>query len=174
MLTQILPSELSGLDRTAFVSALSGVYEHSDWVAERAWDTRPFANRNALFAALDHAMLSASPDLQHMLIRAHPELAGVAASAGQLSLASTQEQQEAGLVTLGHAAQTRMQVLNARYRETFGFPFIIAVRGRTPEQIADELEQRLQQQPAEEFATALQQIALIAGFRLAARVADAG
>ncbi|RQW29020.1 2-oxo-4-hydroxy-4-carboxy-5-ureidoimidazoline decarboxylase [Rhodobacteraceae bacterium CH30] len=170
MPTLLLPSALSRLNHADFIAALAGIYEHSDWVAERAWDARPFASRESLLIALNHAMLDAPSIQQQQLICAHPELAGT----GQLSPASTQEQEKAGLSTLDQAALSCMQRLNARYREKFGFPFIVAVQGRTPEQIANELEQRLQQTPAEEFSAALQQIALIAGFRLAARVADEG
>ncbi|TIC87121.1 2-oxo-4-hydroxy-4-carboxy-5-ureidoimidazoline decarboxylase [Crenobacter intestini] len=174
MAALLRPSQISGLNRQAFTEALAGVYEHSDWVADQAWSLRPFSSRENLLAALNQVMLGASTAQQTRLIRAHPELAGQAAQSGTLSPASTQEQSQAGLIDLEQAGQARMQSLNRQYREKFGFPFIIAVQGRDAAGIEAELRMRLQETPEQEFATALQQIALIAAFRLAKRVASEG
>jgi 2-oxo-4-hydroxy-4-carboxy--5-ureidoimidazoline (OHCU) decarboxylase len=77
----LTPASLSQLDQAAFVAALDGIFEHSPWVAERAWVRRPFADREALLGTLVGAM-QAARDAQMALIRAHPELAGKAAVRG--------------------------------------------------------------------------------------------
>lgn len=164
-------ADLSAMDQPAFVAALDGIYEHSPWVAAGAWAARPFASLPALAAALEAVMLAAEPAQQLVLIRAHPELAGRAAIAGELTAASSSEQQGAGLLQCSPAEFARLQALNAAYRQRFGFPFVVAVRGLSRQAIIEQLATRLQATPADEQRTALQQIARIAGWRLADRVA---
>ena len=134
---------LSELDRPAFVAALEGVFEHSPWVAERAWPRRPFADRADLLRALVEAMRAADPALQVALIRAHPELAGRAAAAGELTVESTKEQRGAGLNACSQQEVDTLRDLNARYRERFGFPFVIAVKGLSPADIVAAMHRRL-------------------------------
>jgi 2-oxo-4-hydroxy-4-carboxy-5-ureidoimidazoline decarboxylase len=118
--------ELNGLPRAGFVARLGGIYEHSPWVADRAFAARPFGSLDALHANMQRAMLLASPDEQLALIRAHPELLGKL-EAAQLTESSRSEQASAGLDRCTAAQKARMQALNDAYREKFGFPFIVAV-----------------------------------------------
>ena len=159
--------QLNALDRTAFVQALGGIYEHSPWVAEAAWPRRPYASLAALHAAMDAAVAAAGSEAQLALIRAHPELAGKAAIRGELTEASTREQRGAGLDQCSAAEYARLTALNAAYRERFGFPFIVAVRGHTRQSIIDAMAQRLQHALAAEIAEALRQVGRIAALRLA-------
>ena len=69
-------SQLNAMDRSAFVSQIGWVYEHSPWVAERAWEDRPFSTMDDLYAAMERAVHSAMPQQQLALIQAHPDLAG--------------------------------------------------------------------------------------------------
>ena len=115
-------------EQQAFVARYGGIYEHSPWVAERAWARRPFKDRAALAEAMQATMLAASSDEQMALIRAHPELAG-RLNAAQLTDSSRAEQASAGLDRVTPDQKARMQALNDQYRERFGFPFIVAVRG---------------------------------------------
>ena len=161
---------LSELDRPAFVAALEGVFEHSPWVAERAWLRRPFADRADLLRALVEAMRAADPVLQVALIRAHPELAGRAAAAGELTAESTKEQRGAGLNACSRQEVDTLRDLNARYRERFGFPFVIAVKGLSPADIVATMRSRLERTQAAEHDEALEQIGRIAGFRLDAKL----
>lgn len=171
MTSTLTLAALSGMDQPAFVAALDGIYEHSPWVAAGAWAARPFASLPALAAALEAVVQAADPAQQLALIRAHPELAGRAAIAGQLTAASSSEQQGAGLLHCAPAEFARLQALNAAYRQRFGFPFVVAVRGLSRQAIIEQLAVRLQCAQEEEQHTALQQIARIAGWRLADRVA---
>ena len=160
---------LSTLDQHAFVAALAGVFEHSPWVAERAWHRRPFLTREALHAALCEAMHAATQTEQLALICAHPELAGKAAIRGEIAEASVREQAGAGLDACGPDELARLQALNAAYRARFGFPFILAVRGLGREAIIERFAARLGNAATAEFAEALDQIARIAALRLAER-----
>jgi OHCU decarboxylase len=164
-------AELNALDQAGFVAALGWVFEGSPWVAERAWAARPFASRDALHAALVAVVQAASPEEQLALIRAHPDL-GTRLGRATLSAASVAEQAGAGLDRLSDAEFARFQELNARYRERFGFPFIIAVRHHTRASILAAFEARLQHDAATERATALAEIAEIARLRLADAVAE--
>jgi 2-oxo-4-hydroxy-4-carboxy-5-ureidoimidazoline decarboxylase len=162
--------EINVLDRAAFVAALGGVFEHSPWVAERAFDARPFANADALQAAMTRAMYGAKRDEKLALIRAHPELAGRAMVRNELTADSSEEQAGAGLAACSPDEYDRLVDLNARYNAKFGFPFILAVKGYDRAGVIREFERRVAHDAAGEFDEALAQIARIARFRLEAIV----
>ena len=158
---------LNAMDRAAFAAALAGIYEHSPWVAEAAHAARPFADFDALHAALA-AAVAAAPDRHLALLQAHPELAGKEAAAGTLTTHSTAEQLSAGLVNLDAAAGAELAGLNAAYRARHGFPFIVAVRTRTRGEIFTLAAMRAGHETAAERDEALRQVNLIARIRLAA------
>lgn len=164
--------QIDALDREAFIAQLGGIYEHSPWVAERAWKARPFRTRDALHAAMQDSVAAASQEEKLALIRAHPELAGRLAVAGQLTSASRSEQAGAGLDRCTPEEFARLQALNGAYRKKFEFPFIIAVRGLSRMQIIAQLEQRLAHSAEQEFSACLHEIGRIAGFRLRDLIAD--
>ncbi|HTW25545.1 MAG TPA: 2-oxo-4-hydroxy-4-carboxy-5-ureidoimidazoline decarboxylase [Acetobacteraceae bacterium] len=164
-------TRLNDADREAFTALLAGVYEHSPWVAASAWPARPFADLHDLHAALSRAVRGAEPAAQLALIRAHPELA--ARAAAPLTADSAREQRGAGLDNCAPAELQAFQRLNRDYRARFGFPFVIAVRGRTRQQIIAEAERRLQRTAAEEQDEALRQIDRIAWLRLVDRFGEA-
>lgn len=165
---------LSALPRADFVARLGDIFEHSPWIAERAWAARPFADIDALHAAMVAAVEAAAEDEQLGLICAHPELAGKEAAAGTLTVASTGEQRGAGLDQCSADEIQRLRRLNAAYRERFGFPFVIAVKGLSRYQIMDAVEARLGNDRATEFRTCLAQIARIGRFRLDALLGPKG
>ncbi|GGB45104.1 OHCU decarboxylase [Roseibium aquae] len=164
---------VNGWDKQAFVAAFSDVAEHSPWVAERAFAARPFASRDGVIAAFEAAMHMAAEQDQIALVRAHPDLAGKAALAGELAEDSRREQAGAGLDSLTQEEFDKFTALNTRYKEKFGFPFIFAVKGATKDQILTAFEQRLENDGGTEFETALKQIARIFRFRLEDRITGA-
>jgi len=157
---------LNGLGRGEFRQALGGVFEHSPWVPERAFDRRPFASVGDLHAAMTQVVRQASREEQLALIRAHPDLAGRAARAGAMSASSVAEQSGAGLDRLTDEEYVRFERLNDAYRARFGFPFIIAVRRHDKTAILEAFETRLDNSVDAEVETALGQIAEIARLRL--------
>ena len=164
--------ELNAAAPEQFSAALDGIFEHSPWIATRAAEQRPFASRPDLLDAMCAVVMTASADEQLALIRAHPELAGRAAIRNELTAASAHEQHGAGLDACTPQEFARLQELNGAYNEKFGFPFILAVRGHDRTSIIHAFEQRLHNDAATERRTALEQIARIAEFRLAAAVSS--
>jgi 2-oxo-4-hydroxy-4-carboxy-5-ureidoimidazoline decarboxylase len=142
------------LDRQALVARFSAVFEHSPWVAERAWARRPFASFDRLHAAMVESMRAATPVEQLSLLRAHPDL-GARMNMSETSVA---EQASAGLDRLRPDDFQRLQQLNTDYRAKFAFPFLFAVKGSRPDQILEAVRT--------EFDEALRQVARIARFRL--------
>ena len=155
-------AELNALDRKQFVDALGWIFEESPWVAERAWDSRPFTDVDTLHQQMILAVSRATRDEQLALLRAHPDLGARA----KMSDASVGEQAGAGLDRLSPRDFERLHSLNSVYRNTFAFPFLYAVKGSTSQQILDALEQRVRRNVDEEFAEALRQVGRIARFRL--------
>ena len=153
-----------------FRAALGGVFEHSPWIAERAWAARPFPSVEALHAAMVRAVRDASREEQLALLRAHPDLADQAARGAPLSAASLAEQSSVGLDRLTDAEYQRFGRLNAAYRAKFGFPFIIAVRKHDKTAILAAFERRLQNTVEEEIEAALTQVCDITRLRLDALV----
>jgi beta-ureidopropionase / N-carbamoyl-L-amino-acid hydrolase len=156
-----------------FTAALASVFEHSTWVAERVVHLRPFASSIALHRALCEAVMQAPQEERLALIRAHPQLAGRAAIRGDLTTASTIEQRRAGLADCTPLELERLNALNAAYSSRLGFPFVLAVRGHTPETVIAAMERRVTHDASEEMNVALQEIFRIARFRLADLVQEA-
>jgi 2-oxo-4-hydroxy-4-carboxy-5-ureidoimidazoline decarboxylase len=155
-------ADLNAVDRDRFVRTLGWIFEDSPWVAERAWTHRPFASVADLHAAMVDVVTNAERGEQLALLRAHPDLGARA----RMSDASVGEQAGAGLDRLTQAEFDRLQQLNAAYREQFGFPFLLAVKGSSKDDVLDALSRRLDADVETEFAEALRQVARIAAFRL--------
>lgn len=156
----------SNLDREEFLDRFGALYEGSPWVAEGAWRERPFGSLSALHAAFVKTVRDAPYTRQLELIRAHPDLAGKAAVAGELTPESTREQGSAGLDRLSPEEYEAFTRLNETYKEKFGFPMIFAVRENTKESILAGAVARLENSKSEEVETALGEIAKIGHFRL--------
>lgn len=160
--------EVNALSAAAFTERFGAVFEHSPWVAASAAGARPFASLDDLHAAMVEAVDAASPEDKLALIRAHPELAGRAAVAGDLTAASRGEQAGAGLDRLTPAQHAELLAANAAYAARFGFPFVICVRGHDARSILAALHARLEHDRDAEQATALAEIAAIGRVRLEA------
>jgi allantoate deiminase/N-carbamoyl-L-amino-acid hydrolase len=163
--------DLNSCDSANFVDTLRGIYEHSPWIAERAAGARPFESSAALKLALQAAVAQAGEDEQLSLLRAHPELAGKAAIAGELTAESTGEQAASGLNLCSPEEYATLHRLNKEYNDKFGFPFILAVkgptgRGLTRQAIVAAFARRLQNERAGEMAECLRQVHRIAEIRL--------
>jgi OHCU decarboxylase len=163
----VRPEHLVGLDpEEAFVARYGALFEHAPWVARSAWARGPFTGVDDLHAALVAVVQEAPRERQLALIRAHPELAGHAAQAGELSAASAGEQASAGLDRLTAEELERWRALNRAYRERFDVPLVVCVRQHTKASIMAWGEERLTHEAEEEIAVALAEIAEIARLRL--------
>ena len=159
-------AQLNQADRSAFTEAVGFAFENSPWIAERAWEDRPFESIAALHARMVEIVNAAPPEKRVELIAAHPDLAGRVAREGRLTPASQSEQRSAGLDALSAEETARFERLNRTYRERFGFPFVICARENTKASILAALERRAQNEREAEIAAALSEIAKIARLRL--------
>jgi 2-oxo-4-hydroxy-4-carboxy-5-ureidoimidazoline decarboxylase len=159
--------DVNNMDHASFILHFGSTYEHSPWVAQNAWNCRPFGSVEALHAAMDSVMFSAPIAKQMELIRAHPELAGRLARLGQLTEASRSEQSQAGLDRLREDQISTLNELNAKYRNKFGFPFIICARLNDADSITSAMRVRFENDAEAELQTALGEISKIARLRLA-------
>lgn len=171
--TTVSLDTLDAADDETFVAALADIYEHSPWVAEAVAAARPFGSLAALHDAMAAAVRTAGAERQRALLAAHPDLAGKAARAGALTAESTAEQASAGLDRLSDEEFAAFHRLNTAYRDRFGIPFIVCVRRHTKASILRQFERRLANDPAQEHATALDEVIRIAALRLDQRVAAA-
>ena len=159
----------SRMDRQEFVKMFGGVFEHSPWIAERAFDLELGAAHDSaggLRNVLCRVFRSASDTERLGVLAAHPDLAGKLASAKRLTPESAGEQASAGLDALTDSERARFTELNAAYVGKFGFPFIIAVKGTTKAEILAAFETRIGNDRAAEFTTACKQVERIALLRL--------
>jgi 2-oxo-4-hydroxy-4-carboxy-5-ureidoimidazoline decarboxylase len=157
---------LNAMEKEEFVGHVGGVYEHSAWVADRVAEQRPFQDRAQLISAMRLVVETATDWRKLELIRAHPDLAGKLARAGGLGVESAREQAGLGLDRLSDDEFERFTDLNTRYRERFGFPFVICVRLTDKPGILQSFEARLEHGEREEIGEALRQIHRIARLRL--------
>lgn len=158
---------LGALDAEAFVAEVGPIYEKSPWIAERAHAKfAPFDSLTAIDEALWSVVSSASEEEQLELLRAHPDLAGKAALAGDLTAESTEEQQRAGLNKLTPTEMAEFTALNYAYTTKFGFPFILAVRNASKRIILASFARRVNNAPGVEKAECLAQVRKIAWMRL--------
>lgn len=166
--------EVNAFDQPTFIRIFGSIYEHSPWVAAIAAAGRPYADLQALAAAMQDAVDAASRESQLTLIRAHPELLGRLApsetAAEALTAESRSEQSSVGLDRCTQQELDQLRTFNQAYREKFGFPFIVAVRGLSRTEIIARLSTRLANSAEQEFRNNLVEISKIASLRLAALV----
>lgn len=168
-MSQLFKQPPSKLDRTQFLQVQGRAYEHSPWIAEALWSAGLKPEHDQV-EALHHdlaAIVDAAPrDKQLALLNAHPDLAGRLAMRGELTVESGSEQAGAGLDKCSADEFRRFTDLNDIYKARFGFPFILAVKGKGRAEILQNFEHRIHNSPETEFRTALGEVHKIALLRL--------
>jgi len=163
---QLSLTDINRAGEDEFVEMLGGIYEESPWVAERSASERPFDSVEELRGAMRRTVADAAEETRLALLRAHPDLG----EQTEMTDASESEQSAAGLDELGPEQYETFQRLNETYRETFGFPFIMAVKAETPDAIQAAMERRIENTEETEFQTALDEVHKIARLRLDERL----
>ncbi len=156
-------------DRAQFMQSCGGVFEHSPWVAEEAFESgsiADFTNVDAVHSAMCAAFRDADHGRRLAVLKAHPDLAGRLAIAGGLTEDSRKEQAGAGLDRLTAEEHAEFTRLKAEYTEKFGFPFILAVKGLDKNDILSAFRKRIDNSTETEFETACSEVEKIAFFRL--------
>ena len=157
------------LDLETFVANYGGIFEHSPWIATgaHALELGPAHNTAiGLHSALCRIFRAADEEQRLGVLKAHPDLAGKLAAAKQLTAESTHEQASAGLDALTDVERETFQALNTEYTSKFGFPFIIAVKGLSKDDILTAFKTRIHNSRDAELATACKQVERIALLRL--------
>ncbi|MDX1554952.1 MAG: 2-oxo-4-hydroxy-4-carboxy-5-ureidoimidazoline decarboxylase [Xanthomonadales bacterium] len=164
--------------RKRFIERFGGVVEHAPWVAEEVWGQYPEVatadESQDLSEAFGRVIRAAPRERQLELLRAHPDLACGLAAPGSLTGDSLAEQQGAGLDQCSPDEFLEFQSLNLEYKATFGFPFIIAVKGLDRKEILNRFRDRIERSPGEEFSTAIENVIRIVGFRIAQKLEQHG
>ena len=169
MSNTILNHKPSALDLQTFLRLYGGIYEHSAWIAEGAYAQKAGNNLDTvegLHNAMQTTLGAAGEAAKMNLICAHPDLAGKLAVGEELTSESKSEQQGAGLNRCTEDEFEEFQTLNANYKQKFGFPYIIAVKGLGRQRILANFRARINNDRETEFNTAIEQINRIAHFRL--------
>ncbi len=159
----------SCLDRDAFVVKFGGIFEHSPWIAERAFDGELGPAHDTaigLHSALARKFRSAGEEKRLGVLNAHPDLAGKLAAAKRLTAESTSEQASAGRDALTDAERAQFTEHNETYTKRFGFPFILAVKGKSKDEILTNFQSRVGNGREDELAEACRQVERIALLRL--------
>lgn len=157
---------LNQADAEQFTSVLGDIFEISPWIAGKAAKSRPFESKDALYDYMVMIVKQADYNQQLQLINNHPSLGELV----QMSDYSVKEQQQAGLKGLTEEEYRNFLNANEAYKKKFGFPFIIAVRGKNKDEIYQSMLIRMENDSEVEFQTALTQIYAIAKFRLDERI----
>jgi 2-oxo-4-hydroxy-4-carboxy-5-ureidoimidazoline decarboxylase len=159
---RLIIKEVNQLNKEDFVGTIGLVFEHSPWVAEKAWESMPFKSREDLLQTMVTVVKKADRALQLALLRAHPDLG----TRLKISEVSQKEQAGVGLDRLSKDEYKEFVSLNQRYVDQFGFPFIMAVKGQKKDTILAAMKERVGNSYEQEFLTALNEVYKIAGFRL--------
>ncbi len=150
-----------------FVTRYGGIYEHSSWVAEESFvAAASVEDIHELATIFANCVDRAGHERKLALIRAHPDLAGKAAMSGELTEESSAEQASASIDQCTRAEYGQFQELNGQYKDTFGFPFVMAVRDSNRQDILAAFASRLNNDKQTEFETAINEIHKIARMRL--------
>ena len=159
----------STFKKSTFRAKFGAVFEHSAWVADAVYDSGKdlvSSDTETLCRHFESVFMASAPELQLETLRAHPQLVGALADPADLTSDSAREQSGAGLDRCSRDEMKAFDDLNTAYVAKFGFPFIIAVKGRNRQAILDEFRRRLQNDDVTEYQTALRQVCQIARFRI--------
>ena len=158
--------QLNDTDHVQFIEILGGIFEHSPWIPEKALGSKPFSSLNHLYKEMVNVVEAASKEQKLELIQAHPNLGDRI----QMSEDSINEQKGAGLNDLTAEEYSKFISMNQQYMEKFGFPFILAVRGKNKHEIYKDMKERIHNEKEFEFETALKEIHKIALLRLEEKI----
>lgn len=159
-------SQINDTNLEEFMNITNGIFEHSPWIAQIAFSKKPFSSLHHLHQSMVEVVKHASNEQQLTLIKAHPNLGERIA----MTIHSTEEQKGAGLQNLTNDEYEQFIKTNQEYMEKFGFPFILAVRGKNKHETYEAMKTRISSNKEIEFETALTEIYKIALLRLEEKI----
>ena len=150
------------LSKTEFISIFGNIFEKTEWIAEKCYDLKPYNNLDELFLKMMEIFKNAKKEKHIEILNSHPNLA----VEKKLTDDSKNEQKGANLNQCTEEEFIEFEKLNKEYKKKFGFPFIIAVKGKNKEEILNNFRQRITNDINLEFEEAKKQVKKIASFRL--------
>jgi 2-oxo-4-hydroxy-4-carboxy-5-ureidoimidazoline decarboxylase len=154
--------KVNNLRKSDFISIFGNVFEKTQWIAEKAYDSKPYKNFEELFSKMMEIFENSKKERHLEILNAHPDLA----IEKKLTEDSKNEQKNASLNQCTNEEFVEFRKLNNEYKKKFEFPFIIAVKGKNKEEILNNFRQRLTNNINLEFEEAKKQVKKIASFRL--------
>jgi 2-oxo-4-hydroxy-4-carboxy-5-ureidoimidazoline decarboxylase len=157
-----LESNLNNLNQGKFISLFGVIFEKTQWIAEKLFDLKPFNNKEDLINKMIKIYEASSKEEILNILRSHPKLA----VEKKLTEHSNQEQSRANLKNCTQEEFNEFTKLNSEYEKKFGFPFIMAVKGKDKIDILNNFRQRINNNIEFEFEESKKQVKKIALFRL--------
>ena len=150
------------LSKAEFISIFGNIFEKTEWIAERCYKSKPYNNLDELVSKMMKIFENIEKEKHLEILNSHPDLA----VAKKLTDDSKNEQKNANLNQCTDEEFVEFKKLNEEYKKKFGFPFIIAVKGKNKEEILNSFRQRITNNINLEFEEAIKQVKKIANFRL--------
>ena len=150
------------LSKTEFISIFGNIFEKTEWIAERCYESKPYNNLDELVSKMMKIFENIEKERHLEILNSHPDLA----VEKKLTEDSKNEQKNASLNQCNDKEFLEFKNLNEEYKKKFGFPFIIAVKGKNKEEILNSFRQRITNNINLEFEEAKKQVKKIASFRL--------
>ena len=150
------------LSKAEFISIFGNIFEKTEWIAERCYESKPFNNLDELVLKMMKIFENIEKKKHLEILNSHPDLA----VEKKLTEDSKNEQKNASLNQCTDEEFVEFKKLNEEYKKKFGFPFIVAVKGKNKEEILNSFRQRITNNINSEFEEAKKQVKKIASFRL--------
>ena len=157
-----LIDKFNQLNKSEFISIFGNVFEKTEWIAERCYESKPYNNLDELVLKMMKIFENIEKEKHLEILNSHPDLA----VEKRLTENSKNEQKNASLNQCNDKEFLEFKNLNEEYKKKFGFPFIIAVKGKNKEEILNSFRQRITNNINLEFEEAKKQVKKIANFRL--------
>ena len=157
-----LLDKVNNLNKSDFISTFGNIFEKTDWIAEKAYEKKPFNNARELIYYMLEIFENSTKEKHLKILNEHPDLV----IEKKLTNDSKKEQNNASLNQCSDQEFEEFKTLNMNYKKKFGFPFIIAVKGKNKEEILYNFRQRITNNINLEFEEAKEQVKKIASSRL--------
>ena len=157
-------NKINKLSKSEFVKFFANIFENAIWIAEKLHNQKPFNNFEELSSKMLNIFEAAKKEKQLKILKDHPDLANKT-KISSLTPDSLKEQTGAGLDQCTEEEFNEFKKLNDSYKK-FGFPFILAVKGKTKTEILSNFKKRIYSDPETEFNEAIKQVKQIASLRL--------
>tara|TARA_B100000029_G_C17161772_1_gene809915 strand:+ start:13 stop:516 length:504 start_codon:yes stop_codon:yes gene_type:complete len=157
-------NKINKLPQSKFIKVFANIFENARWIAEELYKQKPFEDFDELSSKIMNIFEISSKEKKLKILNDHPNL-GNKAKISSLTPDSLEEQKNAGLDQCTREEFNEFKKLNDDYRK-FGFPFILAVKGKSKSEILNNFRKRVNSEPQIEFEEALKQVKKIANLRL--------